>query len=175
MHNLDRSINFYIRDQLKLALAVWRARLRIISLRIRKGLSGQPMVLWHPTVQDSGITRDVHALEQFKYMLFCWTKPYARFTFANPVTLRRMEIQLPPIPGVWKEIENRGFYVLVNGQKLPVTRFHPSGNRICFNPPSSLISDRSVLELELRVTTPFLAKNDTRSLGLPLSGIRLLG
>jgi len=174
MHNLDRSTKSYIRDQLKLALAIWRARLRVIPLRITKRISGQPMVLWDPTVKDSDITRDVHALEQYKYVPFRWTKPYAKFTFATPVAFRYMEIQLPPIPAVLQGIHDRGFYVLVNGQKLSVSQFQSSKNRICFNLPPNLTPDRSVLVLELRVATPFIAQNDTRGLGLPLSGIRLL-
>jgi hypothetical protein len=174
MHNLDRSTKSYIRDQLKLALAIWRARLRVIPLHITKRISGQPMVLWDPTVKDSDITRDVHALEQYKYVPFRWTKPYAKFTFATPVAFRYMEIQLPPIPAVLQGIHDRGFYVLVNGQKLSVSQFQSSKNRICFNLPPNLTPDRSVLALELRVTTPFIAQNDTRGLGLPLSGIRLL-
>jgi len=48
-------------------------------------------------------------------------------------------------------------------------------NRISFNLPSSVYLNGSIFRLELKVATPFLALNDTRTLGLPLSGIRLLG
>jgi hypothetical protein len=123
-------------------------------------------------VLDSDITRDVHALEQYKYILFCWTKPHAKFTFTNAIPLQHLEIQIAPIPGSWQDMQKRGFAVVANGQKLSVARFHPKKNRIFLNLPSTLTSNESVLKLELRVATPFPAKNDTRSLGLPLSRIR---
>ena len=175
IHNLDRSTGTYIRDQLRLALAIGKARLGTIPLRIMKRILGRPLVFWHPAVSEKGVTQDVYGNEHFKGVLFCWTKIQANFSFQNSVALRRMEIQLPPIPTAWKEIKDRGLDVIVNGHKLSENRFEPMDNRISFNLPSSVYLNGSIFRLELKVATPFLALNDTRTLGLPLSGIRLLG
>jgi hypothetical protein len=175
INNLDRSTGTYIRDQLRLALAIGKARLGTIPLRIMRRILGRPLVFWHPAVSEKGITQDVYGNEHFKGVLFCWTKVQAVFYLPYSATLRHMEIHLPPIRTAWQEIQDRGLDVSVNGHKLSVNRFEPMDNRISFKLPSAVDLNGSIFRLELKVATPFLAVNDTRTLGLPLSGIRLLG
>ena len=167
IHNLDRPLGKFIRNEISLAFA-------LRYQRILNYVPGKSVTLWSPVHSRTGVTWDIYAQEIHKGKLFCWTKSKARFSFPNRGKIRFLTLKLPEIEELWDDLKQRGFETLVDSEVLKEEDFEPLEGRLTYRLPEKFMNTASGFILELRVNQPALSPSDMRHLGVPLCEIRAL-
>jgi hypothetical protein len=167
IHDLDRPLDAFVRHELRMLGTHLLDRLRALW-------PGSGSVLWQAGKTGAGVTWDAYGAEPYGGHFFCWCKPKASFRLPASARGRILEVELPPIPELWSDLQGRGLQAFIDGVPTELEVSGEDGTCLRTTLVSREKQSGAGMVFQLRVEHPLRVDGDARLLGFPLRALRLV-